>query len=138
MDAAGGRAQWGGGEQAIRVLGGAKTAQALGDTQIILRGGKFVRLREIAEVHDGVAEVRTLARLNGRSATTFGVFKAKGASDVTVANAVLAELNKIKTENHAVSMTPIYTTVDHTMRTYHSAMSALIEGSVLAVVVVWF
>ena len=81
MDAAGGRAQVGGGEQAIRVLGGAKTAQLLGDTQIILPGGKFVRLNEIAEVHDGIAEVRSIARLNGRTATTFGVFKAKGASD---------------------------------------------------------
>jgi multidrug efflux pump subunit AcrB len=138
MDAAGGRAQVGGGEQAIRVLAGAKSAAALGDTQVIVPGGKSVRLREIADVRDGVAEVRTMARLNGRAATTFGVFKAKGASDVTVANAVLAELNKIKTENPAVSMTPIYTTVEHTMRTYHSAMSALVEGSVLAVVVVWF
>jgi multidrug efflux pump subunit AcrB len=138
MDAAGGRAQVGGGEQAIRVLGGAKTAQALGDTQVILPGGKSVRLREIAEVHDGIAEVRSIARLNGRSATTFGVFKAKGASDVAVAKAVSAELDKLKTENSAVQMTPIYTTVDHTLRTYHSAMSALIEGSVLAVVVVWF
>src|ERR1700720_3735761 len=137
MDAAGGRAQVGGGEQAIRVLGGAKTAQALGDTQIILRGGKFVRLREIADVHDGVAEVRSIARLNGRSATTFGVFKAKGASDVSVAKAVDAELNKLKTENPAVHMSSIFTTVDHTLRTYHSAMSALVEGSVLAVVVVW-
>jgi len=81
MDAAGGRAQVGGGEQAIRVLAGAKTAEALGDTQVIVPGGKSVRLREIADVHDGVAEVRTIARLNGRSATTFGVFKAKGASD---------------------------------------------------------
>src|SRR6266849_3727534 len=35
-------------------------------------------------------------------------------------------------------MTAIFTTVDHTMRTYHSAMSALVEGSALAVVVVWF
>src|SRR6202051_3664182 len=137
MDAAGGRAQWGGGEQAIRVLGGAKTAQALGDTQIILRGGKFVRLREIAEVHDGIAEVRTIARLNGRSATTFGVFKAKGASDVSVAKAVDAELDKLKTENPAVRMSSIFTTVEHTLRNYHSAMSALVEGSVLAVVVVW-
>jgi multidrug efflux pump subunit AcrB len=137
MDAAGGRAQVGGGEQAIRVLGGAKTAETLGDTQIIIPGGKFVRLREIAEVHDGVAEVRTIARLNGRSATTFGVFKAKGASDVTVATAVDAELEKLKTENPAVHMASIFTTVDHTVRTYHSAMSALIEGSILAVVVVW-
>src|ERR1700681_2174755 len=138
LDAAGGRAQVGGGEQAIRVLGGAKTAEALGDTQVIVPGGKSVRLREIADVRDGVAEVRSTARLNGRSATTFGVFKAKGASDVSVAKAVDAELNKLKTENPAVHMSSIFTTVDHTLRTYHSAMSALVEGSVLAVVVVWF
>ncbi len=138
MDAAGGRAQVGGGEQAIRVLGGARTAEALGDTQIIISGGKFVRLREIADVHDGIAEVRNIARLNGRTATTFGVFKAKGSSDVTVAKAVQAELDKIKSENPAIHMTTIFTTVAHTLRTYHSAMSALVEGSVLAVVVVWF
>ncbi len=35
-------------------------------------------------------------------------------------------------------MTSIFTTVDHTLRTYHSALSALIEGSLLAVAVVWF
>src|SRR5580692_12125568 len=35
-------------------------------------------------------------------------------------------------------MTNIFTTVDHTLRTYHSAISALIEGSILAVLVVWF
>ena len=138
MDAAGGRAQVGGGEQAIRVLGGAKTAEALGDARVILPGGKSVRLREIADVHDGIAEVRTIARLNGRPATTFGVFKAMGASDVAVAREVQSELDKIRAENPSVQMTNIFTTVDHTLRTYHSAISALIEGSVLAVMVVWF
>jgi multidrug efflux pump subunit AcrB len=137
VDAAGGRAQVGGGEQAIRVLGGAKTAQALGDTQIIVPGGKSVRLREIADVHDGVAEVRSIARLNGRLATTFGAFRAKGASDVAVANALKVELDKILAENPAVHMTLIFTTVDHTLRTYHSAIAALLEGSALAVAVVW-
>jgi multidrug efflux pump subunit AcrB len=138
LDAAGGRAQVGGGEQAIRVLGGAKSAQALGDSQIILPGGKSVRLSEIADVRDGVEEIRTIARWNGRQATTFGVFKAKGASDVAVAKAVQAELDKILIENPAVHMTSIFTTVDHTLRTYHSALSALVEGSILAVMVVWF
>jgi multidrug efflux pump subunit AcrB len=137
MDAAGGRAQVGGGEQAIRVLGGAKSAETLADTQVIIPGGKSVRLREIADVHDGIAEVRTMARLNGRSATTFGVFKAKGASDVSVARAVQAELDKIQVENPAEHMSTIFTSVDHTLRTYHSALSALIEGSLLAVAVVW-
>lgn len=138
LDAAGGRAQVGGGEQAIRVLGSAKTAEGLADTQIIIPGGKSVRLSEIADVRDGIAEIRTLARLNGRPATTFGVFKAKGSSDVTVAGAVSTELEKILAENPAVHMIPVYTSVEHTLRTYHSALSALIEGSVLAVAVVWF
>jgi multidrug efflux pump subunit AcrB len=137
LDAAGGRAQVGGGEQAIRVLGGAKSAAALADTQVILPGGKSVRLSEIADVRDSIEEVRSIARLNGRPATTFGVFKAKGASDVTVARAVDAELDKIKAENPAVHMSTIFTSVDHTLRTYHSAISALIEGSLLAVAVVW-
>src|SRR5579863_2904322 len=41
IDSAGGRAQVGGGEQAIRVLGGARTAAALRETQIALSGGRF-------------------------------------------------------------------------------------------------
>ncbi|MEP6886677.1 MAG: efflux RND transporter permease subunit, partial [Gammaproteobacteria bacterium] len=138
LDAAGGRAHVGGGEQAIRVLGGAKTAEALADTLVILPGGKSVRLREIADVRDGIEEVRNIARLNGRPATTFGVFKAKGASDVSVAEAVDRELEKIKAENPAVHMSSIFSTVEHTLRTYHSAISALVEGSLLAVAVVWF
>jgi multidrug efflux pump subunit AcrB len=137
LDATGGRAQVGGGEQAIRVLGGARTAAALADSQIIGPGGKSLRLRELADVHDGVAEVRTIARLNGRQSTTFGVFKAKGASDVAVAKLVQQELDKILKENSSVRITPVFTTVDHTLRTYHSAIGALIEGSILSVAVVW-
>jgi len=138
MDAAGGRAQVGGGEQAIRVLGGARTAQALADTRVITTGGRYVRLGDIADVHDGIEEVRSIARLNGRQATTFGVYKAKGASDVAVAKDVQAALDKILAETPGLKMTTIYSTVDHTLRTYHSSISALIEGSILAVVVVWF
>src|SRR3984957_15618124 len=138
MDAAGGRAQIGGGEQAIRVLGGAKTAEALADTQVIVPGGKFVRLREIADVRDGIAEIRGIARLNGRPATAFGVFKARGASDVSTAKAVQIELDKILVENPALHLQTIFTTVEHTIATYHSSLEALVEGSILAVVVVWF
>jgi hydrophobe/amphiphile efflux-1 (HAE1) family protein len=139
LDSPGGRAQLGGGEQSIRVLGGAHTALALGDTQIALPGpgGRFARLSDIANVHDGVGEIRTMARLNGREATTFGVAKAKGASDVTVLAAVERELAKVGKENPQVTMTKVFTTVDYTKAQYHSALMAFIEGSILAVIVVW-
>ncbi|TLY61742.1 MAG: efflux RND transporter permease subunit [Gammaproteobacteria bacterium] len=138
LDSPGGRAQLGGGEQGIRVIGGARTAGQLGDTQIVLRGGRFARLSDIANVRDSFAEIRSIARLNGRPATTFGVYKAKGSSDVTVLAGVQKELDKVLKENPQVTMTQVFTTVDYTKETYHSAMSALIEGSILAVLVVWF
>jgi multidrug efflux pump subunit AcrB len=138
VDSPGGRTQVGGGEQAVRVLGGARTAAALGDTRIMLSGGRFARLRDIAIVRDGVGEIRSISRLNGRPATTFGVYKAKGSSDVTVLENTDAELDKVRKENPQVSITQVFTTVDYTKQTYHSAMSALIEGSILAVIVVWF
>jgi multidrug efflux pump subunit AcrB len=137
LDSPGGRAQIGGGEQAIRVLGEARTAKALGDTQIMLTGGRFARLSDLADVKDSVGEIRARARLNGRPATIFSVFKAKGTSDVNVLNAVEVELAKIKKENPHVTITQAYTSVDYTKATYHSAMSALLEGSVLAVLVVF-
>jgi hydrophobe/amphiphile efflux-1 (HAE1) family protein len=137
IDAPGGRAQVGGGEQAIRVLGGAKTAQELGSTQIFVPSGGAVRLSDIALVHDGVAEIRSISRWNGRAATTFGVAKSKGVSDVEVEDKVNEALEKLKKEFPNVSMTSVFTTVDMTRETYDSALAALIEGSILAVLVVW-
>ena len=137
LDSPGGRAQVGGGEQAIRVLGEAGSAHGLGDTQIMLPGGRYARLSDIANVKDSVGEIRSMARLNGRPATTFTLLKAKGTSDVTVMKEVNAELAKIRKENPHVTIDLVYTTTDYTEKTYHSAMSALIEGSILAVLVVF-
>jgi len=137
LDAPGGRAEIGGGEQSIRVRGGAKSALDLGNSHIYLSSGRYVRLNEIADVLDSSAEVRHMSRYNGRLAVTFGVAKSKGASDVTVSDLVDKELKKIGEENPQIHISKVFTTVDHTLSTYHSAMSTLVEGSILAVVVVW-
>ncbi len=137
IDAPGGRSQVGGGEQAIRVLGGAKSALDLGATQINVGAGKVVRLRDIARVHDGTAEVRTISRFNGRPATTFGVSKSRGASDVTVLERVEQEIASIRGERPEVGIKLVFTTVAFTKVSYRSALTAMIEGSILAVIVVF-
>ena len=137
LDAPGGRAQVGGGEQGIRVLGGAKTAQQLADTQIMLSGGRFARLSDIAEVRDGVSEIRSLSRLNGRPATTFGAFRSKGSSDVTVLEDIHREIASIAKQFPDVKLDQVFTTVDNTKLQYEAALTTLIEGSILAVLVVW-
>jgi hydrophobe/amphiphile efflux-1 (HAE1) family protein len=137
LDAAGGRAQIAGGEQSIRVLGGARTAGDLGATQIQVGGGRTARLDEIADVYDGVDEIRTISKLNGRPATTFGVYRSRGNSDVDVFNRVNKEVETIQAENPGVSIKIVFTTVTNTKASYESAIHALIEGSLLAVLVVW-
>ncbi len=137
VDAPGGRAQLGGGEQSIRVRGGAKSAYELGNTQISLPGGRFVRLNELAEVRDGYAELRSMARLNGRTAVIFGVWKSRGHSDVSVADRVNAEIAAIGREDPSVRIESVFTTVTHVRSEFHNAINTLLEGSLLAVVVVW-
>jgi multidrug efflux pump subunit AcrB len=137
LNAPGGRSQVGGGEQSIRVLGNAQSAGDLAETQISLPAGGTARLRDIAEVRDGFAEVRRLSRLNGRPATTFGVFKSKGTSDVGELKLVQVELDKLGQENPQVKIAEVFTTTDITREMYHSALDALIEGSLLSVLVVW-
>ena len=137
LDAPGGRGQLAGGEQAIRVLGSASTATDLGATRIQVAGSRAVRLDDIAVVHDGIAEVRSLSRLNGRAATTFSVSKARGSSDVAALDHVNAEIAKLRAEYPGVSVKLVFTSVENTRRSFHSAMAALFEGSFLAVVVVW-
>ncbi|MFM7625997.1 MAG: efflux RND transporter permease subunit [Gammaproteobacteria bacterium] len=137
LNAPGGRAQVGGGEQSIRVLGTAATALQLGQTQIRVTGGAVVRLSDLAEVRDAVAERRSIERLNGRTAVTFGVSKSRGASDVSTSDRVEAEVAKILKENPDIAITRVFTTVENTRQTYRSALTAMIEGSVLAVLVVF-
>jgi len=108
LDAAGGRAQVGGGEQSIRVLGGAHTATELGETRLTMPDGRVARLSDIADVRDGVAEVRTIARLNGRSATTFAVYKAKGFSDVETLKRLEAELDKVTKETPSIGLKQVF------------------------------
>ena len=137
LNAPGGRAQVGGGEQSIRVLGTAATALELGQTQIRVAGGAVARLSDLAEVRDGVAEQRSISSLNGRPAVTFGINKARGASDVSTLDRVEAEIAKILADNPDVAITRVFTTVENTRSTYRSALMAMIEGSVLAVLVVF-
>ena len=137
LDVPGGRTEVSGAEQAVRVLGSAKTALALGETRIALPGGRFVRLADIAEVKDGTSEQRSITRLDGRQVTSFGLFKAKGASDVEVYNRMNKELEALKSEYPGISFEELFTSVEYTQEEYDSAITAMIEGAILAVLVVF-
>ncbi|MBB3982540.1 multidrug efflux pump subunit AcrB [Sphingobium fontiphilum] len=137
LNAAGGRTEIAGAEQAIRVLGNADSARSLGETQIAISGGRVVKLADLAEVRDMYAEQRNLSLMNGRQVTSFAMEKAKGSSDVTVSDEAMKILDKLQKENPKVRFKQLFSSVDYTKDQYHSAMAAMIEGAILAVVIVF-
>ena len=137
VNAAGGRTEIAGSEQSLRVLGNARNAYQLGDTDIAIGGGRTVKLSTIAEVRDLYGEQRQLGTMDGRQVLSFSIQRAKGASDVKVYEAVQEELAKIHKENPRIKFTELYTSVDYTKAQYKSSLTSMIEGAVLAVLVVF-
>ena len=134
--AAGGRAEIAGSEQSVRVMGSALNAHELGESQISV-GGRTIRLNSIANVRDQWAEQTSYGIQNGRQVVSFMIQKAKGYSDVTVYHDVQKALDELHAEDPRVSYTLLFTPVKYIEMQYESSMRALIEGALLAVVVVF-
>src|SRR5687768_12305900 len=102
LNAAGGRAEIAGSEQSVRVLGNARDAFDLSQTQIVVPGGRTVRLTDLGEVKDAYSEQRTVAKMNGRQVISFNVQRSKGASEVTAYDAAWVALKKLEKDNPRV------------------------------------
>ena len=136
VDLAGGRAEIGKNDQAIRTLAGAKTLNELAGTMIPLFSGGEVRLDDLGTVTDTIADRRTFARFNGEPVVALGIKRSKGASDVVVAAAVQKRIDALKVAYPDVDLKLIDTSVDFTKGNYEAAISTLFEGAVLAVIIV--
>src|ERR1700733_389790 len=136
VDLAGGRAEIGKNDQAIRTLAGAKTLNELAGTMISLPTGGEVRLDDLGTVTDTIADRRTFARFNGEPVVALGIKRSKGASDVVVAAAVQKRIDALKIAHPEVDLKLIDTSVEFTRGNYEAAISTLFEGAILAVVIV--
>ena len=136
-DSPGGRAEVGGTEQTVRVLGAAADADALRRFTVPTGGGRYVRLSDLADIGDGSGETRSFARLDGRPVVGFELTKTKPASDIRVEDAVTAEIAKLARERRDVRYTQIVSTVGDTRASFSSTVHVLVEGMVLAALVVW-
>jgi hydrophobic/amphiphilic exporter-1 (mainly G- bacteria), HAE1 family len=136
VDLGSGRGEVGGQEQAIRTLAGAREVEALADSRIILPGGREVRLRDLGRVVDDASEQRSFGRLDGQPVVSFSIFRSKGSSELSVADVVVAALSELEREHPDVHLTKIDDAVSYTRGNYEAAMAALLEGALLAVLVV--
>ena len=137
QEASGGRADIGGIEQAVRTVATVQTAAEIGALEIALADGRRVRLDELAIVSDTVAEQRSAALLNGKPVIGFEITRSRGAGEVEVAEGVKAALAKLKAEHPDITINEAFNFVDPVIENFEGSMLLLIEGAVLAVIVVW-
>ena len=137
VDLGSGRGQVAGAEQAIRVLGDKRDVAALADTTIALPNGRFVKISDLGAIKDTYAEPKSFSRFDDTPVVTFGVFRAKGASEVSVAETVAKSLDKVRAESPNVQIELINDSVYFTYGNYEAAMHTLVEGALLAIAVVF-
>ncbi|MFN4201962.1 MAG: efflux RND transporter permease subunit [Tabrizicola sp.] len=131
-----GRLRLGDGEQVIRTLGDSGTVETLAATTIALPSGRFVKLTDLGQVIDSYEELKSFSRIDGEPGVSFLVFRAKGASEVSVAELTNQVVEQLRRDHPNVTITMIDDSVFYTYGNYESAIHTLLEGALLAVLVV--
>ncbi|MBP6261291.1 MAG: efflux RND transporter permease subunit, partial [Chromatiaceae bacterium] len=139
QDASGGRGDIGGAVQSVRSLGAVDTVGDIAELIIPLADGRRVRLGDLGTVTDSFAERGSSALLDGAPVVVFEVTRIRGASEVAVAQAVEAAVERLETLHPHVRIQEAFNLVDPVLDNYQGSMELLYEGALLAILVVfWF
>ncbi len=137
QESAGGRAELSGREQSIRTLATVSSADELTTFSISLPGGRRVALSELARIEDTVAERRSAAFLDGKPVVGFEVTRSRGASELEVGAGVQKALTELRAARPDLQVTEAFDFVTPVQSEFDSSLAMLLEGALLAVIVVW-
>lgn len=138
METAGGVANLGSSEQPVRTLATVKSAAEIAAIELSLgMNGQKVRLDQIADVRDTIAEPRSSALLNGVPVVGFEISRSKGASEVEAGRGVRKALEELKAARPDMELTEAFDFVTPVEEEYVASLTLLAEGALLAVVVVF-
>ncbi len=137
QDSSGGEAEVGKTTQTIRVLGAVERASELNDLQIAVPTGGTQALGRMAQITDGAADPSSIAKLDGQTVVAFNITRSRGASEVEVMKLVDAELAKLSADVGNINIEKVYDRATPIDEDYQASLRMLIEGGLLAVVVVF-
>ena len=137
QDSSGGEAEVGKTTQAIRVLGAVERASDLNNLQVAVPTGGTQALGRMAQITDGAADPSSIAKLDGQTVVAFNITRSRGASEVEVMELVDAELAKLSADVGNIDIEKVYDRATPIAEDYQASLRMLIEGGLLAVVVVF-
>jgi len=137
-----GRIETGRQELNVRVLGEAATVDEFRRIIVPSRSGspiyRTLRLGDVAEVEDGLADVRRISRVNGVSAVGLGIRKQRGANAVSVAKAVKERMAAVQKDLPAgLTVGVNFDTTQFIEESVHELVTTLVLAAVLTSIVCW-
>jgi HAE1 family hydrophobic/amphiphilic exporter-1 len=125
-------------ERTIRLGGRVLSPEDFSRIVVADRGGRLIRLSDVAHVHVGVEEPRSAAAFSGEEAVGINIKKSKGYSTTAVADAVRAEIETMRqTLPQGVTFTVVRDAGTRVRNSVANVQWALIEGAALTVLVVF-
>ena len=125
-------------ERSIRLKGRLEGPADFAQLVVAERNGQVIRLGQLADVHDGTEEPRTIALYNGREAVGLLIAKSKGYSTTSVSAKVQQRIAEIrKTLPAGVRLDVVNDQGVRVEASVENVQYALIEGALLTVLVVF-
>ncbi|MDO9109232.1 MAG: efflux RND transporter permease subunit [Desulfatirhabdiaceae bacterium] len=125
-------------ETPVRISGKPDTVAEYANMVIAWREDRPVRLKEIADVQDGVEEPRSLALVNGQSAVALNILKQSGANTVSVADAVKHLVEKLQAEiPPGVRLEVVRDGSQYIRESVEDVETTMIIGGILTVLIVY-
>ncbi|MCX5785474.1 MAG: efflux RND transporter permease subunit [Elusimicrobia bacterium] len=129
-------------EMNVRVMGEATTPEQFANLVITGRGGaaiwKTFRIKDVAEVEDGLNDIRRIARTNGKLSVGIGVMKQRGSNAVSVAKAVRARVAELqKGLPSGMDLTVVNDSTRFIEASTHELNFTLILSAILTGIVCW-
>jgi HAE1 family hydrophobic/amphiphilic exporter-1 len=133
-----GRVERGQSEKLVRVSGRVAEPQAFADIVVAVRNGTPVRVRDVATVVDGNAEVRSAAFKSETPAVSLEVLKISGANTVEVSDRVQAMVREMgRTLPADVELTVIRDDAKRIKEALWDVQLSLVLGAVLTIGIIY-
>ena len=128
-------------ELRVRWLGEGQSVDEIKNLRILRRGGSAIqdavfKIGDVAEVEDGLSDIRRMASVNGKPALSIAIRKQRGSNEVEVANSVLAkvaELKKTLPAGYDLDLRVNFT--KPTEAVVHTTMEKLVVAAVVTILV---
>jgi HAE1 family hydrophobic/amphiphilic exporter-1 len=129
-------------EKNVRVLGEALTIEEFENLPLIRRGGGAnfnpISLKDVADIEDGLADVRRISRAQGKPSVGLGIRKQRGVNAVEVGDKVklrMEELKKILPKGMEITVN--YDSTKFIKESIHEINFTIIIASILTAFVCW-